>query len=233
VPWVKFDDGFVQNPKVARLSDLAFRLYHHGLFHSAQNLTDGRVDGDLLDIILPRATRPGRTRAVQELVSAGLWRSGGDCYLINDYHEYQPTKAEVEAQRERWRNWKAKQRASKDDSPVDSTPESTEDKQQTPVESLTATVSDTVSDTVPSAAADAAFREFNKTRARQVAVDRGADDVDAYAVSIEATEDFVEKSVRLWLLQEEHRDCEKCGGTGWGYVYPQAGGRTRVECDAV
>ena len=42
--WVKVDDALPEHPKVARLSDAAFRVHISALCYSARNLTDGKLE---------------------------------------------------------------------------------------------------------------------------------------------------------------------------------------------
>jgi hypothetical protein len=92
--WLRLDDAFGDHPKVIGLSDRAFRAHVMGLLYCARHLTDG---------VVPRAAVP-KTTAVHELERAGLWtatRGGG--WLIHDFLDYNPSKADVLADREQWR----------------------------------------------------------------------------------------------------------------------------------
>ena len=60
--WVKLDDRFTDNPKIARLSDKAFRVYVHALCYSAGALTDGLQRGNV-----PRSKR--RQSRIQVVVA--------------------------------------------------------------------------------------------------------------------------------------------------------------------
>jgi hypothetical protein len=84
--WLRLDDAFGDHPKVIGLSDRAFRAHVMGLLYCARHLTDG---------IVPRAAAP-KAAAVRELERAGLWtatRGGG--WLIHDFLDYNPSKAET------------------------------------------------------------------------------------------------------------------------------------------
>ncbi len=94
--WVKLDDLFAEHPKVAGLSDKAFRMHVSCLLWSARYLTDGRI---------PNSMKRGSgmlhpAKAVAELEAAGLWNRDGDDWVINDYLEYNPPRTEVLASRE-------------------------------------------------------------------------------------------------------------------------------------
>jgi len=92
--WLRLDDAFGDHPKVIGLSDRAFRAHVMGLLYCARHLTDS---------VVPHAAAP-KTAAVRELERAGLWtatRGGG--WLIHDFLDYNPSKADVLADREQWR----------------------------------------------------------------------------------------------------------------------------------
>ena len=116
--WTKLDDGFYANLKVLGLSDRAFRLYVTGLNWSVSQLTDGHIPEVALPLVLPTATPATRSKAIAELVAAGLWdpcsSHSAPCWLVHDFAEYQPTRDSVEADRTRNRNrqrkWRDKQR---------------------------------------------------------------------------------------------------------------------------
>jgi hypothetical protein len=91
-PWIRLHNEFVRHPKVADLTDAAFRLHIVGMSYASAFLTDGWVP----DILVGRSLR-----AVAELVDAGLWEHHPDSigYVIHDYLVWQESRAEVEARR--------------------------------------------------------------------------------------------------------------------------------------
>jgi hypothetical protein len=101
VPHAKFDDRFAEHPKVASLSDAAFRLHVAGILYCARLLTDGLIDKDEVS----RLVRRFRKTALAELVDKGLWHEHGSihCYEIHDYLQWNDSRAEVEERRERAR----------------------------------------------------------------------------------------------------------------------------------
>lgn len=108
MPHAKFDDKFPDHPKVASLSDSAYRLHTAGIIYCARNLTDGLVEV----VEVPRLVRAYRKRALQELVDRGLWIAlpGGAHYEIHDYLDHNDSKEIVEKNRaraaERQRKWR-------------------------------------------------------------------------------------------------------------------------------
>jgi hypothetical protein len=106
MPWLRLDDAMGDHRKTrAALKDAglsAFGLHSLGLLHCAKNQTDGKVGQDFLDDAgyFSRAKKGEVFKCVAALVDAGLWKPlGGDEWEINDYLEYNPSKAESEAKR--------------------------------------------------------------------------------------------------------------------------------------
>jgi len=91
--WLKLDDAFGDHPKVVGLSDRAFRAHVLGMVYCARYLTDGHV---------PRAVGP-KPSIAKELERAGLWTSMRGGWQIHDWLDWNPSRAETEAERERWR----------------------------------------------------------------------------------------------------------------------------------
>jgi hypothetical protein len=102
--WTKLDDGFADHPKVAFLSDAAFRSFVSGLCFANRYLTDG--------VILSHAVAKISTAKVRkELVAVGLWKDREDGGVsIHDFLEYnrdaETVKAERRANAERQKRWR-------------------------------------------------------------------------------------------------------------------------------
>lgn len=94
--WLRLDDAFPDHPKVAALSDAAFRAHVTGMAYCARHLTDGfiperkgrEIAGDALDELMssPRNGSP-------------LWISVSDGYEIHAYLEYNPSREDVDGGR--------------------------------------------------------------------------------------------------------------------------------------
>lgn len=108
MPWFKVDDGFHGHPKVIELSPAAVGIWTLAGSWCANYLTDGEIKTSIV-------RRFGADDAmVQELVDAGLWLNIGGAYQFKDWDEYQPVKADVEAERnaarERMKSVRAKKK---------------------------------------------------------------------------------------------------------------------------
>lgn len=94
MPWFKVDDQFWSHPKVIELSSDAIALWVRAGSYAAQQLTDGRITvGALRMLTADRAV-------ADELVLGGLWvQVDQRTWAFKDWHDYQPTSAEVEDRR--------------------------------------------------------------------------------------------------------------------------------------
>ena len=103
--WIRIDDNLPDHPKLIGLPDNAFRLYISLLCYSSRYLTDGFIPS-------PAADRLGHLGVFGELTIAGLIQPLDGGWQIENYEEYQSTKAEVEIvkarNRERTQKWREK-----------------------------------------------------------------------------------------------------------------------------
>ncbi|TVZ96475.1 hypothetical protein [Streptomyces sp. BK340] len=98
MPWVKLDDRFPSHRKVALLPDRAFRLHVSAICWCSENLTDGRIADRELPLV---AKVRGLKAAAQQLVDAGLWDRIEGGWEIHDYLDYNPSRAQVLAERKK------------------------------------------------------------------------------------------------------------------------------------
>jgi len=99
--WAKIDDQFTDHEKVVGLSLAAKGLWLCGLVYSARRLTDGFVSEDVVARECYNAESDSLTwpELSNELVNAGLWERADRGFQIHDYLEYNPSKAQVQAER--------------------------------------------------------------------------------------------------------------------------------------
>ena len=95
--WLRLDDVFPEHPKVATLSDAAFRAHVQGMAYCAQHLTDGFIPArkakEIAGDSLAELTRKSR-------YGEPLWVLSDGEYEVHDYLAYNPSRADVEATRE-------------------------------------------------------------------------------------------------------------------------------------
>jgi len=125
MPWVRIDDHFNEHPKLAAVGPVGWGIWLAGLAYSNRNLTDGFIPhavaagfGGDWEVLTPSETNPDADTVwtidrgtgmrgeqmdtawvIAILLQYGLWEMAPGGYQIHDYADYQPTKAEVMAQR--------------------------------------------------------------------------------------------------------------------------------------
>lgn len=90
--WVKLDDRFFDNPKIAAISDAGQLAVLKAFTYCARELTDGFIP-------LKKAKEYASPKVVKELVP-GLWEPCAGGFRVHDFLQYNPTRAQVLAERE-------------------------------------------------------------------------------------------------------------------------------------
>jgi putative intracellular protease/amidase len=96
VNWAKIDDGFYDHPKVLVAGEEAANLYLRGLVWCCKHLTDGAIPREALRTLTGR--RDAAALAAK-LVASGLWEARESGWAVHDFHDHNPTAAEVKARR--------------------------------------------------------------------------------------------------------------------------------------
>ena len=112
--WFRIDDSFHTHPKVDALADGqhlegAICLFTLAGCWCAQHLTDGAMSAGRVrrfPVLSPN-------ECAEELVRVGLWEHTDDGYLFHDWSDWNPTREDVLAKREKERERKAGMRRSK------------------------------------------------------------------------------------------------------------------------
>ena len=103
--FVRLDDGWLENPKLAQAGSLAAHLYAAGITYANRHLTDGYIPSGILNRLVDYDGVKWNGKAVtnrllaERLVAEGLWIERADGWTIHDYLEFQPTREYVEAKR--------------------------------------------------------------------------------------------------------------------------------------
>lgn len=104
--WGRVDDNLAFHPKVMQAGNEAMGLWIRSLSWCAQQLTDGHVPDGIIHAF-------GGRELSHRLVDAGLWHQVDGGFEFNDWHDYQPTRESVMAEREAARSRMARVRANK------------------------------------------------------------------------------------------------------------------------
>ena len=97
--FVNIDDNFPDHPKVDPLSDTAFRLHLAGICLSNRLMLDGIVPEGRVARLLPKF----KQSAMNELLTAGLWRTHPEGYEIHVFLDWNLSKKQREERREKKR----------------------------------------------------------------------------------------------------------------------------------
>lgn len=96
--WARFDDCYSESPKIEAAGPWAELLDMRAIIYCARNETDGLVTKTAMAKISTNIPNP-RARAAT-LVEVGRWKPNeGGGWLIHDFLDYNPSKAQLEEQR--------------------------------------------------------------------------------------------------------------------------------------
>lgn len=102
MPWVRYDDGFYDHPKVVALGrdlPLGVTLLVFGSCYASRHLTDGFIpDGQVARLVA--RPQPEIDRVVKRLIELDLWTRVQGGYAIHDYLVYNPSRAHVLSERQ-------------------------------------------------------------------------------------------------------------------------------------
>lgn len=99
MPWVKLDDGFFDHPKALAAGPLGIAMFVAGLCYCSRHLTDGFIPAEAVPRLISLPPKQS-ARVSSDLVRAGLWRTCPGGFIVHDYLEYQPSRAQVNAERQ-------------------------------------------------------------------------------------------------------------------------------------
>lgn len=100
MPWAKLDDHFPSHPKVIKAGGDAAWLFVCAVCYCAEHLTDGVFPKALV----PRLSdREDSELLAKRLVENGLWdeTQDGDEFIVHDYLDWNPSRVEIQEQRDR------------------------------------------------------------------------------------------------------------------------------------
>jgi hypothetical protein len=99
VTWFRLDDGWLRHPKHRAAGLKGRALWIAAGTWSSEQLTDGRIPKEMLPVLaIDAEIGTGHTEA-RRLVDIGLWDDLGDAWQFHDWHDFQPSRADVLADR--------------------------------------------------------------------------------------------------------------------------------------
>lgn len=96
--WARFDDRYSEHPKILAAGALAELLDMRAIIYCARNETDGKLARASLQRLAVGIPKP--IQRAQKLVEVGRWEEVDDGWIVCDYLEYNPSKAEVDEARQ-------------------------------------------------------------------------------------------------------------------------------------
>lgn len=100
MPWARLDDSFFANKKTIKVGLLARGLWVTALSFCSFNLTDGLLTYQEIEFL---CGKQDPTALIQELLDAKLFEVVDGGYLMHDYLDYNPSRAQVLTEREQAR----------------------------------------------------------------------------------------------------------------------------------
>lgn len=94
MPWTKLDDSFHGHRKVRRAGLEAIGLHARALSLAGEQM-DAHIDREWVQ----EAGGRNWQKLAAKLVEADLWEVNRNGWLVHDYHDYNPTREEWEAER--------------------------------------------------------------------------------------------------------------------------------------
>jgi hypothetical protein len=119
--WVRLDVDYFANPKALTAGRDGRDLHLASICWVGRYLTDGYIPGDVVDALAREAGVRTVAPAVDRAVAAGLWLPAGNGtgpgFLLHDFTEMNGTRADVERERDlfRQRQQRYRNRKHKDD----------------------------------------------------------------------------------------------------------------------
>ena len=96
--WSRFDDGYMDHPKIMDAGPWPELLDRRAIEHCAKYETDGFVSRSGLRRI--GRDIPKVSQRVLTLLAVGRWEAHGDGWMVHDFLKFNPSKVAKEADRE-------------------------------------------------------------------------------------------------------------------------------------
>lgn len=97
--WVKLDDRRAMNRKLREAGFAARGLDEAAMCQVAHDMTDGFISADTVEMLAVAHRCKSWRKLVDTLVIVGRWEPADGGWLIHDYLDYNPSKAEWEAEK--------------------------------------------------------------------------------------------------------------------------------------
>lgn len=106
--WFPVETRVRTHQKFVKAGPVASWVWVCGNCYAREHLTDGVLDADVLPLLVPGHTEKQIRKHAAALVLAGLWVVAGNGYEIHDFLKSNPSRQDIETQREKDRIRKKK-----------------------------------------------------------------------------------------------------------------------------
>jgi hypothetical protein len=99
VAWLRIDDRVRTHPKIAEAGPAAAWLWFCGICYCREHLTDGVIPRSVVSSLAMNLPLP--LKHAERLVAVGLWHEteNGNGYTVHDFLDWNPSRADVDANR--------------------------------------------------------------------------------------------------------------------------------------
>lgn len=97
--WLQIQANIAEHKKFDKAGPVAAWLWLAGVGYCRINETDGFIRKGIVAALVPGLAGNGAFRAAAKLVEVKLWHEDLGGYRVNDYHEWNPSKEELESKR--------------------------------------------------------------------------------------------------------------------------------------
>jgi hypothetical protein len=103
MPWLKIDDHFADHPKVRAAGPLAVWVHLQALCYASRYLTDGFIPESVIPSLVSglQMIEQAGDNWPDILVLEGLWERKKGGFLIHDFLDFNPSRAQILSDRER------------------------------------------------------------------------------------------------------------------------------------
>ena len=95
--WLRIDDRVRTHPKIAEAGPAAAWLWFCGICYCREHLTDGVIPRSVVSSLAMNLPLP--LKHAERLCAVGLWHSTAGGYLVHDFLDWNPSRADVETAR--------------------------------------------------------------------------------------------------------------------------------------
>lgn len=98
--WLKIDDRVRTHVKIVAAGPQAAWFWFCGICYCREHLTDGFIPTGMLASLCPGVSGAQAKRHARKLIEVGLWHEAPGGFTVHDFLDWNPSRAQIEADRE-------------------------------------------------------------------------------------------------------------------------------------